>query len=179
MVWLEAEIHLALRYYFKILKFLYRTPNQILLKHLNICWKIHSINCPSSLMPLSSQTCYSQFCCPPSILLLLSQSCCFPRASHLLPVSSSKPEGRGEQISFLLLSEFQESSIHLTNILCSSLSTVTGVKFCSRRPLPTTSSLKWHTVFDNICPLPSLSHKNKAFLNRRLTSTLLSVFIRS
>lgn len=37
MVWLEAEIHLALRYYFQILKFLYRTPNQILLKHLNIC----------------------------------------------------------------------------------------------------------------------------------------------
>lgn len=56
---------------------------------------------------------------------------------------------------------------------CSSLSALTGTTI-----LPTSSTPKWHTPYLNyIFPLLPCSQKNKAFLNRRLTFILLSVFI--
>lgn len=60
----------------------------------------------------------------------------------------------------------------------SSLSTVTGAKFHSWSLLPSTTTLKWHALYltaSSPCLPPS--QKNKAFRNRRLTFTLLSIFI--
>lgn len=126
----------------------------------------------------------SQFYYPPSINLQFSQCCCSAVLSSSSTASEQEHAGgqRWTDLSFCyVLNSRRAPYIPLTRdtTSCSSPSTVPGAKLHSQSPQPTTSTLKWRTLYlTKSSPCLPPPQKNKAFWNRRLNFTLLSIFIR-